>query len=541
MPAKIVECVPNFSEGCDEKIVQAIADAMSNTPGCTVLDVDAGKSTNRTVYTFVGSPEAVVEGAFNACKVAKELIDMRKHHGEHPRMGACDVCPFIPVQGVTMDDCVEISKKFAKKAAEELGIPCYLYEYASNVAYRKTLPQIRAGEYEHLAEKIIQPEWKPDFGPAEFVPTWGATVTGARKFLVAYNVNVLGTKEQAHRLALNIRENGRGKDQPGKFKCCKAIGWYVDEYDMAQVSINLTDYEVTGMAEVYEELCKEAQELNISICGSQIVGLIPLASMMQVADYYIKKENLFILEQGQKLNLAINKLGLHACGHFDPKVHIIEYRVENKLEEPLASLSVRQFIEVLGSRTAAPGGGSTSALVAAMGSALGAMVGWMTYGSKKFESLDSIMRANIAPLHFIMKDMIPMIDEDTNAFNSYMSALKMPKDNEEQIIAREEAMQNGLKHAVHIPLSSMKKASEAWPFMIEMAKYGNIKSKSDLQVGVRCLEVGIWGCYQNVLINLKEIKDESFINTIKEEATLLDENAKKYCEEVLNLLNERDN
>ena len=251
---KIVECVPNFSEGCNTEIINAIAESIRKTPGVTLLDVDPGKSTNRTVYTFVGEPSAVIEGALNSARTAHELIDMRKHKGEHPRMGAMDVCPFVPVANVTMEECVECSKEFARRAGEELGLPMYLYEYAQDKEYRKSLPQIRQGEYEGLAKKIVKPEWKPDFGPAEFVPEWGATVTGARFFLVAYNINILGTNNQAHRIALDLRTAGRGDDKPGKFQEVKAMGWYVDEYNTAQVTANLTNYKVTAPHTFYEEV-----------------------------------------------------------------------------------------------------------------------------------------------------------------------------------------------------------------------------------------------------------------------------------------------
>jgi glutamate formiminotransferase/formiminotetrahydrofolate cyclodeaminase len=316
---KLVECVPNFSEGRNKEIIEAIADAIRKTPGCTLLDVDPGKSTNRTVYTFVGSPEAVVEGALNSAKVARKLIDMRTQHGEHPRMGAMDVCPFVPVANVTMAECVECAREFGRRAAEEIGIPLYLYEEASDRDYRKKLPQIREGEYEGLAEKIKKPEWKPDFGPAEFVPEWGATVTGARFFLIAYNVNILGTKEQAHRIALNIREQGRGPEEPGLFREVKAIGWFVDEYNMSQVSINLTNYKVTAPHEAFEECINQAKALNIAVAGSELVGLIPLEAMLMAADYYIKKENLFILDEQQKVRLVVERLGLNSVSMFDPK------------------------------------------------------------------------------------------------------------------------------------------------------------------------------------------------------------------------------
>ncbi|MCB2203286.1 glutamate formimidoyltransferase [bacterium] len=536
---KIVECVPNFSEGRNAEIIEAIAQSIRETPGCTLLDVDPGKSTNRTVYTFVGSPEAVVEGALSAARKGYELIDMTKHEGEHPRMGAMDVCPFVPVANVTMEECVECAKAFGARAAEELGIPLFLYEEASTVDYRKSLKQIRAGEYEGMEKKIVEEKWKPDFGPAKFVPRWGTTATGARFFLVAYNVNILGTKEQAHRIALNIREQGRGPEEPGRLKAVKGIGWYVDEYNTAQVSMNLDNYKITPPHVAFEECAKDARELNLATAGSEIVGLIPLEAMLMAADYYIEKENLFIIDEGQKIRLAIERLGLNSVSPFIPEKRIIEYMIEEENSEPLAGMSVRDFIELTGARTSAPGGGSASALIAGLGAALGAMVGWMTYGKRKFEEQDATMRRLIPPLDEAMRRLIPMIDADTNAFNDYMDALGMPKDTDEQKAARTAAMQEGLKKAVDVPLGTMRIADTCWDAMVEMASHGNMNSKSDLEVGAKALETGSWGAYKNVMINLGSIKDEDFKLRITGEADALLARAKEKCIEVLGVLDAR--
>ncbi|MAT38201.1 MAG: glutamate formimidoyltransferase [Ectothiorhodospiraceae bacterium] len=537
---QIVECVPNFSEGRDEAIIEAIADAIRKTDGCTLLDVDPGKSTNRTVYTFVGSPDTVIEGALNAARVAKDLIDMRTHSGEHPRMGAMDVCPFVPVSGVTMEDCAEIAKKFGKRAGEELGLPIYLYEAAAKEDYRRKLKDIRKGEYEGMKEKIVQPEWKPDFGPQEFIPTWGATATGARFFLIAYNVNILGTKEQAHRIALNVREQGRGKDEPGRLKEVKGIGWYVDEYNMAQVSMNFDNYKVSPPHIAFEECKKDAQELNLAVAGSELVGLIPLEAMLMAADYYIEKENLFLLDERQKITLAIERMGLSSISQFDPDKRIIEYMIEEENKEPLASMTLRGFTELVGARTSAPGGGSVAAAIAAMGAGLGAMVGWMTYGKRKWESLDGQMRGLIPPLHDAMQKLIPMIDADTDAFNDYMNALGMPKKTDEEKAARKAAMQEGLKKAVKVPLKTMQLADECWPTMVEMAKVGNYSSRSDLEVGAKSLQTGIWGAHKNVMINLPGIDDESFVGEITEKADEILNRAHKMTEEVLCIIANRD-
>lgn len=537
---KIIECVPNFSEGQNKEIIDAISESIRNVNGVTLLDVDPGFSTNRTVYTFVGDPDSVIEGALAAAKTARKLIDMRHHKGEHPRMGAMDVCPFIPVANVTMEECVEVSKKFAERAAQEIGIPLYLYEYASNNPARKSLPQIRQGEYEGIAKKIIQPEWKPDFGPAEFVPEWGATVTGARDFLIAFNINILGTSNQAHRIALNLREAGRGEGEPGRLKEVKGIGWYVEEYGMAQISMNLTNYKVTPMHIAYEEAKKDAQELKVGVAGTELVGLVPLEALMMAADYYIEKENLFILEEAQKIKLVIDRLGLNSISKFEPNKRIIDYMIAEEANEPLASLTLRGFIEEVASRSSAPGGGSVSAAVAAMGTGLGCMVAQLTYGVRKFEHLDKEMREIIPPLHNITKQLIPMVDADTNAFNDYMEAIKMPKITDEEKALRSAAMQEGLKKAINVPLNTMKIADSAWDWMERIAKTGNIASKSDVEVGVKSLETGIWGAYKNVMINMGGIKDADFKYEITNIAEAIKNKAETRKNQILDILAHRD-
>lgn len=536
---KIVECVPNISEGRDESIINACADAVRKVQGVTLLDVDPGRSTNRTVFTFVGDPDSVVEAAFQFTKTAIELIDMSKHSGEHPRMGAVDVVPFVPVAGVTTADCVECAKRFGKRAGEELGLPIYLYEEASTNPDRKALKQIRQGEYEGIKDKIYKPEWKPDYGPQEFIAKSGATVTGARFFLIAYNVNILGTKEQSHRIALNIREQGRAKGEPGRLKAVKAIGWYVDEYNMAQVSINLDNYKITPPHVVYEECAKDARELNLAAAGSELVGLIPLEAMLMAADYYIQKENLFIIDEQQKIRLVIERLGLNSISQFIPEKRIIEYMIQEKGGEPLASMTVRDFVELVGARTSAPGGGSVSALVASLGAGLGAMMGWMTYGSKKFEAVDTDMRRLIPPLHENMKKLIPLIDADTDAFTDYMTAMKMPKNTDAEKKVRNDKMQEGLKKAIDVPLSVMRIADSCWDNMTELAKLGNINSASDLAVGAKSLETGIWGAFKNVEINLPQIEDAKYKESVLKEGNNLLSRAKQKLNEVEKLLGER--
>jgi glutamate formiminotransferase / formiminotetrahydrofolate cyclodeaminase len=536
---KIVECVPNISEGRNQSIIDACADAVRKVKGVKLLDVDPGKSTNRTVFTFVGDPESVVEAAFRFSKTAYELIDMAVHKGEHPRMGAVDVCPFVPVANVTVEECVECAKKYGAKVGNELGVPVYLYEQASTNPARKMLKQIRSGEYEGIKDKIYKPEWKPDYGPQEFVPKSGATAAGVRFFLIAYNVNILGTKEQAHRIALNIREQGRNSDEPGRLKAIKAIGWFVEEYDMAQVSINLDNYKITPPHVAFEECVKDAKELNLAVAGSELVGLIPLEAMLMAADYYIQKENLFIIDEKQKIRLAIERMGLSSISQFIPEKRIIEYMLDEDKNEPLASMTVRDFTELVGARTSAPGGGSVSALAASLGAALGAMMGWMSYGSKKFEHLDSKMRRFIPPLHFAMKEMISMIDADTNAFNDYMVAMRLPKNSESEKKIRHEKMQEGLKKAVEVPMNVMRTADKCWEWMVQLAKYGNMSSSSDLEVGAKCIETGVWGAFKNVQINLPQIDDSSFKDNVMSEGHEIMERAVKYLKIIEKTLSKR--
>jgi glutamate formiminotransferase/formiminotetrahydrofolate cyclodeaminase len=537
--AKIVECVPNFSEGRDRAAIDKLAESIRNTPGCSLLDVDPGASTNRTVFTFVGSPQAVVEGALASARLARKLLDMRKHSGAHPRMGTLDVCPFVPVSGVTMDECVACAREFGRRVAEELGIPIFLYEAASQQAHRKSLKQIREGEYEGLAEKLRRPEWHPDFGPATFVPEWGATATGARGFLIAYNVNILGTKEQAHRIALNLREQGRGPDQPGRLKAVKAIGWWVEEYGLAQVSMNLDDYTLTPPHAAFEACVEEAAKLKLGVAGSELVGLIPRDALLAAAEHYIAKEQLFVIDESQKLRLAVERLGLSAVTPFVPGKRVIEQLIASQGAQPLAGLTVREFVELVGSRTAAPGGGSTAALVASLGAGLGAMMGWMTYGKRRFEEQDAAMRRLIAPLYQAMQELLPMIDADTSAFGDYMAALGQPQDTPERAAAREAALQAGLRKAILVPLSTMRIADRAWEPMLEMARLGNIASRSDLEVGARCLETGIWGAHRNVLTNLTQLRDEAFRKVVSSEADTLAARAGARASEVLAILEKR--
>ncbi len=536
---KLVECVPNFSEGRDRAVIDAIAEAIRATAGCSLLDVDPGASTNRTVYTFVGSPEAVVAGALAGARAARSRIDMRRQSGEHPRVGALDVCPVVPVSGVTMDDCVGLANAFGERLASELHVPVFLYGHAARAEHRRTLQQIRAGEYESLAERITRPEWKPDYGPAAFVPEWGASCAGARDFLIAYNVNVLGTKEQAHRIALDVREAGRGPGQPGLLRAVRAIGWLVEEYGLAQVSINLEDFRTTPPHVAFEACVERARALGVAVAGSELVGLIPLEALLMAADHYVAKEGLFLVEERQKVRLAAERLGLSSVSPFVPDKRIIEYMIPGGDDEPLASLSVRGFVERLGSRTPAPGGGSASALMAALGAALGAMVGWMTYGKRKFEDKDPLMRRLIPPLNDAMESLVPLIDRDTRAFDAYLAAVGLPRETPDQRAAREKSMQDALQAAVQVPLEVMRTADRCWEAMAGIAEHGNFASRSDVEVGAKALEAGIWGAWRNVAINLPGIADAAFRQATAAEAEALARRAAEQRDLVLQILAKR--
>ncbi|XP_046652431.1 formimidoyltransferase-cyclodeaminase-like [Daphnia pulicaria] len=533
--SKIVECVPNFSEGRDPQIIEAISTAIRSVTNVSLLDVDPGTSTNRTVYTFVGSPSDVVEAALAASRVAYQLIDMARHKGEHPRMGALDVCPFIPVQGVDVEDCIRCAKEFGRRLATELSVPVYLYGMAAEKgAHRVTLPQIRAGEYEAISQKINKEEWKPDFGPSEFVSRWGATATGVRKFLIAFNVNVLGTKEQAHRIALNLREQGRGPNEPGRLKAVQGIGWWLEEAQIAQISLNLTDHDVTPIHTAYEEARKDAGQLNVAITGSEIVGLIPLKAILQAADYYVQKEKLMVLEEEQRVRLAIDRLGLAALHPFNPKERIIEYRMNIINVGPLARLSVEKFVLSVGARTSAPGGGSVAALLAGLGCGLSTMVGQMTYGKRQFEDVDETIRQLLPPLYNAMIHSVPMIDADTDAFNDYMNAMKLSPE-----AGRESAMDAGLRQAINVPLNLAKHVDTVWDTLVQMAAVGNINCKSDLQVAARCLKTAVQSAGDNVIINLSNIKDETYKVETRQTIDRLVEKARAQCRQVLDVLDKR--
>lgn len=523
---QLVECVPNFSEGRDRKTIDAIADAIKGVADVKLLDVDPGADTNRTVYTLVGTPAGVTEAAFQAAKKAHELIDMSKHKGAHPRMGAMDVCPFIPVSGVTMDDCVQIARAVGQRLGDELEIPVYLYEFAATSPERQSLAEIRAGEYEALEAKLTDPKWRPDFGPARLKPRWGASVVGAREFLIAYNVN-LNTRDKklANEIALNIREGGRVKKDakgnpvkdekgnsvklPGKHKAVRAIGWYIDAYRQAQVSINLINYKVTPLHVVFESVREEAEKLGLIVTGSELVGLIPLQPMADAGRFYLKKQGKSAgVPETELVEAAVRSLGLDQLAEFDPGKKIIEYQFRKPA--PLMALTAKGFVDEVSSESPAPGGGSVAALAGSLCAALTAMVANLTVGKKGYEGVWGEM-SDLAERAQAVKDTLAAaVDEDTDAFNLLMEAMRLPKATAEQKAAREAAMQAGYKQAAAVPLRTAQTCLAALKLALAAAEKGNANSASDAGVAALMARAGVEGAGLNVLINLGAITDEAF-------------------------------
>ncbi len=551
---KIVECVPNFSEGKNLQIIKQITDAMETVEGVQLLDVDPGKATNRTVVTIVGEVDLVVEAAYRGIKMASSLIDMRNHTGEHPRMGATDVCPLIPISGISMEETAEYAAKLAKRVAEELNIPTYLYEEAQPNKSRSNLSVIRAGEYEGFFDKIKDPQWAPDFGKAEMNPTAGATVIGARDFLIAFNIN-LNTKSTriANRIAFDVREAGRVKREgnpisgkivkdengedvriPGKLKAVKAIGWYIDEYNMAQISMNLTNYHITPLHIAFEETRKSADERGVRVTGSELVGLIPLQPMLDAGKYFLEKQGLSSgVSEEELVNAAVRSLGLSEIAPFDPNKKIIEYLLRNPKNTRLISMTVKDFTNETASDSPAPGGGSISALAGALGAALGTMVANLSATKRGWE--DRVMEFSPwAEKGQKLKDeLLFLVDEDTRAFDGIMAAFGLPKDNPEQIADRKLAIENASKYATEIPFRTMQVAFNCIPLLQEMAANGNQNSLSDVGVGAICIKTAVRGAWLNVLINANGLTDKVWAAEIVEKAKRLLAENHKLCDEIV--------
>jgi glutamate formiminotransferase/formiminotetrahydrofolate cyclodeaminase len=534
---KLIECVPNFSEGRDLDIIRQITAAIESVEGASLLDVDPGASTNRTVVTFVGSPEAAVEAAFLGIQKAAELIDMSKHRGAHPRMGATDVCPFIPVSNVSWAEAIDCAKQLGKRVADELNIPVYLYEKAARDASRSNLSVIRAGEYEGFFEKIKEPAWKPDFGPPKFNERSGATVIGAREFLVAYNVN-LNTKavRRANSVAFDVRENGRIKTTdgtpfgkpvldengepvrvPGMLKHVKAIGWYVEEYGIAQVSMNLTNIEETPLHAAFDACNDAASKRGLRVTGSEVVGMLPKKCLVEAGRYFLRKQKWSEgASEEELIGIAIRSMGLSELKPFDPKEKIIELKMESASKKSLLKLNLREFCNETLSDSPAPGGGSVAALMGALGVSLGGMVANLSAGKRGWEDKLKYFSECAVKAQQLKDELLFLVDEDTAAFNKVMDAFALPKESAEEKAARTEAIQLANKYAAEIPLRVMETASKAYPVLADMAEKGNPASISDVGVGLLAVRACIDGAAMNVRINLAGLKDEKLKSVFQE-------------------------
>ncbi len=529
---KLIECVPNFSEGRDENVIRQITGAIESVDGVSLLDVDPGASTNRTVVTFVGNPDAAVEAAFRAIKKAAELIDMRKHKGAHPRMGATDVCPFIPVSNVSWEEAVECTSRLGKRVGEELKIPVYLYEKAARHKSRANLAVIRAGEYEAFFEKIKQPEWKPDFGLAVFNERSGATVIGVRDFLIAYNAN-LNTKSvrRANSVAFDVREQGRVKTAdgtpsgkpvldtngepvriPGILKHVKAIGWFVKEYGIAQVSMNLTNIEETPLHAAFGACVESAASRGLRVTGSEVVGMVPKKSLLDAGRYFLRKQRWSegISEQ-ELIDIAVRSMGLGELKPFDPKEKVIELKIESaEITPSLAKLKVRDFCNETLSDSPAPGGGSVAALMGALGASLGGMVANLSAGKRGWDDQLAYFSNWAVRAQQLKDELLSLVDEDTAAFNKVMDAFGLAKESPEEKAARAAAIEEATTHAAEVPLKVMGTASKSYELLAEMAGKGNPASVSDVGVGALATRACIEGAALNVRINLGQLKDKNF-------------------------------
>ncbi|MCP5052021.1 MAG: glutamate formimidoyltransferase [bacterium] len=545
---QIVECVPNFSEGRDMKVIEGITNEIKKVAGAELLDVDPGKDTNRTVVTIAGDPEAVMEAAFQAIKKASQTIDMSGHSGAHARMGATDVCPFVPVSGMTMEDCVGIARKLGRRVAEELNIPVYLYEAAAATKERESLAWIREGEYEALPEKLKQEKYKPDYGDAVFNAKSGATVMGAREFLIAYNIN-LNTKDVkiARKIANRIREKGRmvknketGKKEqvPGSLKAVRGVGWYIDEYQMAQLSFNLLNYHITSVYRVFEEAERFAREFGVRVTGSELVGLMPLEAVTQCGRHFLKKQGGTTgVSEAELIRIAVQTLGLTELTGFDPEHKIIEYKLRRKGR--LAAMNIYEFSDELASDSPAPGGGSVSALCGSMSAGLSAMVGNLTYNKRKYKSVRDEMIELSEKAQALKDFFIESIDKDTDAFNKIMESFSLPKSTEEEVAARNRAIQEATKEATRVPLSVLEKANEAVKLALTGVEKGNLNSISDAGVGGLAASAAAEGAFFNVMINLTDIEDEAFKEETAKKALQINKETQEITTKIKNLLHKQ--
>ena len=554
---KIIECVPNFSEGRDTEVISKITSEIKAVDGVRLLSVEPGKDTNRTVVTFVGHPENVIEAAFLAIKKAGELIDMSKHKGEHPRMGATDVCPLIPVSGVSMKETIKYSKILAKKVGNELNIPVYLYENSAQSKERVNLATIRSGEYEKLENKLSDPKWKPDYGKPSFeiAKKTGATVIGARDFLIAYNINLNTTStRRANAIAFDVREKGRvarkggtltGKIlrdkknnpiwKPGSLKHVKAIGWFIEEYGVAQISMNLTNIKKTPIHIVFEEVCKSAQKRGIRVTGSELIGLIPLQSLIEAGKYFLKKQKRSCgISEEEIIKIAIKSMGLDELEKFNPNEKIIEYSIKDKTEK-LCELNLTQFAQTTASESPAPGGGSISAYIGALGAALGTMVANLSSHKRGWDSKWNYFSKIAEKGQNHLNNLLELVDKDTEAFNDIINSFRLPNNTKEEKLFRDNAIFNATLNAIKVPLKIMQESESSMEIIKIMANEGNPNSVSDAGVAALCARSAVIGGYLNVKINCKDLLDKKLAKSLISEAEKIKKSAEKKEKEIINI------
>ena len=555
---QLIECVPNFSEGNDLTIIKQITDRIESVEGVRLLNVDPGKATNRTVVTFVGEPDAVIEAAVRAIKLAGELIDMSKHKGEHPRMGATDVCPLIPVSGITMEETAVYAKKLGERVGKELSIPVYLYENAQPNKDRSNLSIIRAGEYEGFFKKIKLPEWKPDFGPNEYDAKRGATVIGAREFLVAFNINLNTTStRRANAIAFDVREAGRVKREgdpltgkiilgpdgkaitiPGTLKSTKAIGWYIEEYGIAQISMNLTNTNITSVHKAFEEVSKSAQEKGIRVTGSELVGIIPLQCLIDAGKYFLEKQERSTgIPEKELIKIAVKSLGLEELAPFKPEERIIEYLLKDNSSSKLISMSLHAFADETSTESPAPGGGSIAAYMGSLGVSLATMVANLSSHKRGWDNRWKEFSDWAAKGQAYKDTLLHLVDEDTIAFNKIMSALSLPKSTEEEKVNRTNAIQTATKYATEIPFRVMQTTFASMEIIKAMAEIGNQNSVSDAGVGALAARSAVMGAYLNVKINAAGLTDKKWAETIIADGAILQEKTQQLESEILLIVN----
>lgn len=559
---KLIECVPNFSEGNDMGIINQITAEIESVDGVKLLDVDPGKATNRTVVTMVGTPDEVIEAAFKAVKKASELIDMSKHKGEHPRMGATDVCPLVPVANISMEETVEYARKLAKRIGEELSIPVYCYENAAFEPKRRNLANCRSGEYEGLPEKLKNPEWKPDFGPAKFNAKSGATAVSARDFLVAYNINLNTTStRRANAISFDVREKGRVKREgnpitgkivtdekgekvfiPGTLKAVKAIGWFIEEYGIAQISMNLTNISITPVHVAFDEVVQKAADRGIRVTGSELVGLVPLQAMIDAGKYFLRKQQRSVgVSEAELIKIAVKSMGLDDLKPFNPKEKIIEYMLAEEEGKKLADMNLQEFADETASESPAPGGGSISAYVGSLGASLATMVANLSSHKRGWDDKWEFFGKWAEKGQDIKNELLFLVDEDTRSFNRIMDAFGLPKSTDEEKKARKKAIQDATKYAIEVPFRVMQKAYESFDLIEEMVEKGNPNSVTDAGVGALCARTAVMGAFMNVKINTADLEDKDFVKDIIEKGQKIQEKAIEREQQILKKVEEKIN